>query len=236
MINKISKLKNFGIFHDFSWKAELPEFKKFNLIYGWNRSGKTTISRAFASCEKKCVYDEEKFKQYPENGEFEIRASNNTTIKNTNVSTNSLPVKVFNKDFIDENISFDPLNSSNPIVYVSEEDIESKKNLEKLKSDQVVLERCISRGQEEQEEKGRSQKRFFDRIWDGKLQMFFLINPTIRQKLKRKLTVLELIILPTRNFPTMRGENMKKQAKASLEISKFHYLNINSSFLLMEKG
>ena len=112
MINKISKLKNFGIFHDFSWKAELPEFKKFNLIYGWNRSGKTTISRAFASCEKKCVYDEEKFKQYPENGEFEIRVSNNTTIKNTNVSTNSLPVKVFNKDFIDENISFDPLNSS----------------------------------------------------------------------------------------------------------------------------
>ena len=143
MINKISKLKNFGIFHDFSWKAELPEFKKFNLIYGWNRSGKTTISRAFASCEKKCVYDEEKFKQYPENGEFEIRASNNTTIKNTNVSTNSLLVKVFNKDFIDENISFDPLTSSNPIVYVSEEDIKSKKNLEKLKSDQVVLESAL---------------------------------------------------------------------------------------------
>ena len=95
MINKISKLKNFGIFHDFSWKAELPEFKKFNLIYGWNRSGKTTISRAFASCEKKCVYDEEKFKQYPENGEFEIRASNNTTIKNTNVSANSLSVAKF---------------------------------------------------------------------------------------------------------------------------------------------
>jgi len=49
MITKISKLKDFGIFHDFSWERKLPEFKKFNLIYGWNRSGKTTISRVFES-------------------------------------------------------------------------------------------------------------------------------------------------------------------------------------------
>ena len=61
MINKISKLKDFGIFHHFSWMKELPEFKKFNLLYGWNRSGKTTISRVFTSCERKCVYDKEKF-------------------------------------------------------------------------------------------------------------------------------------------------------------------------------
>lgn len=65
MISKISKLKDFGIFHDFTWKTELSDFKKFNLIYGWNRSGKTTISRVFASCEKKCTYDKDKFKQYP---------------------------------------------------------------------------------------------------------------------------------------------------------------------------
>ncbi len=139
MITKISKLKSFGIFYDFSWKTELPEFKKFNLIYGWNRSGKTTISRIFASCEKKCVYDEEKFKQYPENGEFEIKTHDNTTLKNIDVATNVLPIKVFNQDFIDDNISFDPSNSSKPIIYVSEEDIESKKQLEQLKTDSTTL-------------------------------------------------------------------------------------------------
>ena len=32
MIIKITKLKNFSVFHDFNWKIELPEFKKFNLI------------------------------------------------------------------------------------------------------------------------------------------------------------------------------------------------------------
>ena len=108
MISKISKLKDFGIFHEFTWKTELSDFKKFNLIYGWNRSGKTTISRVFASCEKKCTYDKDKFKQYPENGEFEVKTDDGTTVKNTDVATNVLPIKVFNQDFIDENISFDP--------------------------------------------------------------------------------------------------------------------------------
>lgn len=139
MITKIPKLKNFGVFHDFTWKTELPEFKKFNLIYGWNRSGKTTVSRVFASCEKKCTYDKDKFKQYPENGEFEIKTSDNVTIKNSDVANDILSIKVFNKDFIDDNISFDPSNSCNPIVYVSEEDIESKKQLEKLKTDKVTF-------------------------------------------------------------------------------------------------
>jgi wobble nucleotide-excising tRNase len=139
MISKISKLKNFGIFHDFSWSTELPEFKKFNLIYGWNRSGKTTVSRVFVSCEKKCTYDKDRFKQYPENGEFEIKLDNNTTIKNNDIATNILPIKVFNQDFIDDNISFDPSNSCNPIIYVSEEDVESKKQLEKFKADKIIL-------------------------------------------------------------------------------------------------
>ena len=50
-----------------------------------------------------------------------------------------MPVKIFNQDFIDENISFDPSDSCNPIIYVSEEDIESKKRLEQLKLDKITL-------------------------------------------------------------------------------------------------
>lgn len=146
MISKISKLKNFAIFHNFTWKTELSDFKKFNLIYGWNRSGKTTISRVFASCEKKCTYDKDKFRQYPaifdENGnlgsegEFEIKTNDGTTVKNTDIATNILPIKVFNQDFIDDNISFDSSDSCNPIIYVSEEDIETKNKLKFLK-DQI---------------------------------------------------------------------------------------------------
>lgn len=160
MITKISKLKNYGIFHDFFWKAELPEFKKFNLIYGWNRSGKTTISRIFASCEKKCTYDKDKFKQCPENGEFELKTSDGTTVKNTDVATNVLPIKVFNQDFIDDNISFDPSDSCNPIVYVSEEDIESKKRLEQLKLDKITLGKTYEQTKKDKSSKEETKSTF----------------------------------------------------------------------------
>ena len=43
MIRRIQQIKGFGVFVDFQWPANLPEFKQFNLIYGWNYSGKTTL-------------------------------------------------------------------------------------------------------------------------------------------------------------------------------------------------
>ena len=47
MITKIISVKNLGIFKEHRAKGDLPEFKKRNLIYGWNASGKTTISKLF---------------------------------------------------------------------------------------------------------------------------------------------------------------------------------------------
>jgi len=139
MIAKISKLKSFGIFHDFSWGADLDSFKRFNLIYGWNRSGKTTISRVFSSCEKKMTYDKDKFRQYPAGGEFEIKMEDGSVIKNKDIASCSLPIKVFNQDFVNDNISFDISSSCSPIVYVSEEDIESKKRLGILRAEKEEL-------------------------------------------------------------------------------------------------
>ncbi|MGE0569313.1 MAG: AAA family ATPase [Bacteroidia bacterium] len=141
IIKQVSKLKKFGIFDNFNWNSDLPEFKKFNLIYGWNRSGKTTLSRIFASCEKKSVYDKEKFKQFPEHGEFEIKTDDGSVIKSLDIATSNLKVKVFNQDFIDGNISFDPSNSCTPIVFVSEEDIENKKKLDQLRNDKMALDK-----------------------------------------------------------------------------------------------
>lgn len=48
MIKKISTLKNFGRFHDFAWSNPDLEFKEVNMIYGYNGSGKTTISILFS--------------------------------------------------------------------------------------------------------------------------------------------------------------------------------------------
>ncbi len=144
-ISKIAKLKNFAVFRDFSWDATIPDFKKFNLIYGWNKSGKTIFSRVFSACEKRSMG----FVQYPQNGEFEIKTENNTVIKHSDCQNCILQLKVFNKDFIEENVSFDPFNPSNPIVYVSEEDIESSKKLKELRDKALKLTEKLEVAQKE---------------------------------------------------------------------------------------
>jgi len=50
MIRRIDKIRDFGNYRDFAWDpALLDDFKRFNLIYGWNYSGKTTFSRVIQS-------------------------------------------------------------------------------------------------------------------------------------------------------------------------------------------
>lgn len=160
MIKKIAKLKNFGIFHDFSWKTELSEFKKFNLIYGWNRSGKTTISRAFEACEKSDL----EFVNCPENCQIEIETDSTVEIgkkfNNENIHSCWLPIKVFNCDFIAENIYFDPSDSCNPIVYVSEKDIESKKRLEQIKLDKITLGKTYEQAKKDKSAKEETKNTF----------------------------------------------------------------------------
>ena len=66
MITRILEMKDFGRYLDFTWDEEkITDFKKYNLIYGWNRSGKTTLSRVFSSCEKRCTFSETQFPKIP---------------------------------------------------------------------------------------------------------------------------------------------------------------------------
>lgn len=52
MFEKVSKLKKFGIFRDFSWDANTPDFARFDLIYGWNKSGKTIEKNCQLLCKQ----------------------------------------------------------------------------------------------------------------------------------------------------------------------------------------
>ena len=155
MFKKVSKLKQFGIFRDFEWRSDTPDFSRLNLIYGWNKSGKTTFSRAFVACEKKTTV----FKQYPTNGEFEIKTDNGA-ISHSNCQNGTKQIRVFNRDFIEENVSFDPADPSNPIVYVSEEDIESSNRLKALQEKITVLEEKYESVQRDLEKSGKAEGDF----------------------------------------------------------------------------
>ena len=130
MITKIKKIKTFGVFDNYQVSADMPGFKKYNLIYGWNASGKTTLSRLLRCFELQKMHND-----FPQ-AKFQLQTDNGT-ISNDNLSQYS-NIRVFNKDFIDENV-FTQENTIHPIYYLGKEDIEQRKNLEILKNQEKEI-------------------------------------------------------------------------------------------------
>lgn len=102
MIKRIQYIKNFGVYKNYRHDGNLRDFNNKNNIYGWNYSGKTTISRLFSFCENKEV----NFVEFPDI-EFEIVLENGPKITQANIASFPFNVRVFNSDFIRENLRFD---------------------------------------------------------------------------------------------------------------------------------
>lgn len=95
MIIKINRLTNFGNYRQFQWGSN-TNFTKYNLIYGWNYSGKTTLSRLFQVLAKPTELTQWQGCQ------FEVELQGGAKLTHVNLA-NSLRIKVFNRDFIQSN-------------------------------------------------------------------------------------------------------------------------------------
>ncbi len=143
MILRINKLNNFGIFKDFSWNG-LDDFKKKNLIYGWNYSGKTTLSRLFQNLEFK---DKDKFFA---SSEFSITTQKDDV--NIDYCENDLEnfpfaVKVFNTNYINRIFTWDnPQSDIQPIsFYLGDPSGELDKMIKKLSEYNQILDKRAER-------------------------------------------------------------------------------------------
>ena len=119
MIKKIKSIKCYHIFQDFIWNSNLDDFKKYNLIYGWNGSGKTTLTKFLRQIELQ--------EKLPDCEEFDI-ITDMGIINEKNINESTLNLKVFNKNFVEENI-FTDSGEITPIFYIGREDIEIKKSI-----------------------------------------------------------------------------------------------------------
>lgn len=125
MIKKLLEIKNLGIFSNYRWDSNMPDFGRFNLIYGWNGSGKTTLSELFSAFENGGLgdYPDLKFKIETIDGEY------------TEGSSYSKKIRVFNEKYISRNI--DIISSkANPIYILGEE---NKKLADLIKQDELIL-------------------------------------------------------------------------------------------------
>lgn len=104
-----------AVYNDFIWSNSLRdkgnnivEFKKINIIYGRNYSGKTTLSRIIRSLETGVISD-----KY-ENPEFQVAFENNHIASSNLLNSHRQIIRVFNEDFIKENLRF-IVNDEDPI-------------------------------------------------------------------------------------------------------------------------
>lgn len=123
MINKISKIKNIAVFDDFDWAKSVrdkgnnvSEFKKLNIIYGRNYSGKTTLSRIIRSLETGNISENYN------NPEFEVIFNEKGIANHTKKTEHALNIRVFNEDFVKENLKFisDDSQSISPFAVLGE--------------------------------------------------------------------------------------------------------------------
>ena len=128
-IDRISRLRGCGIFHNFTWPSNLPEFGRYNVIYGWNGTGKTTLSRLLRDLE---------VARAPTTGQAVLRICGNE-VSGESFPQSTLHVRVFNRDFIEENVF--PVGGGDlpPILVLGAESVEKQKMVGRLKQDRATI-------------------------------------------------------------------------------------------------
>ncbi|WP_402720733.1 AAA family ATPase [Janthinobacterium rivuli] len=105
VINQID-IPSFGSFSGLEWKKSVKDsgktvqnFKRLNILYGRNYSGKTTLSRIFRSLETR---------KLPSNyaGSSFAMIGDKGAVTHTGLPTHNYDVRVYNRDFVTDNLSF----------------------------------------------------------------------------------------------------------------------------------
>ena len=131
MITQIKRIKNFGVFNNYVAPSDLPAFGRYNVVYGENGSGKTTLSRLLACLEAG---------EHPDHPDLEytVELQSGQLAKGIKYSRR---IRVFNSDFIDNNIGrFD-----GPMRHILILGEENKAIAEELKSEKAVYDDRVKR-------------------------------------------------------------------------------------------
>lgn len=133
-IIKRINIPEFGSYKDFVWNdsiknssGEIADFRQLNIFYGRNYSGKTTLSRIFRMLETE---------QCPDGFspcDFSI-STDRGTITSANISNNDVDIRVYNSDFVDQNLSFlrDHNGKINSFAVVGENNTEIEKQIQDI--------------------------------------------------------------------------------------------------------
>lgn len=113
IIKHIRALTSVGIFADIRPAAPGPDFKRYNLIYGFNGSGKTSLARLFASLESGQVDP-----RLPGGSSFSLELADQTQRTAPDALTGlEGRVAVFSSDYVSKNLQWSD-GTATPIYYI----------------------------------------------------------------------------------------------------------------------
>jgi len=151
MFKSIQRIKGLGVFDNYSQPPGTNEFGIKNLIYGWNYSGKTTLSRLFSQLGAK--------KPNPELPAFTFTvATDQGVLTEANYQTSPHIVCVFNSDFVVENLNFTD-SSFRPILLLGSESDEAQKDIDRC---DAMLKRAQARSGKAQKDAQAAKKTLAD--------------------------------------------------------------------------
>lgn len=134
IVKKIDSITGMAVFQDFCWASSVKdvgnnvaEFKKINILYGRNYSGKTTLSRIFRALETGLISD-----KYS-SPEFQLTFDDGGTATQNSLSNHGQVVRVFNKDFVRDNLRFivDDEQTINSFAILGEDNTKLEEEIEK---------------------------------------------------------------------------------------------------------
>lgn len=129
-IKRLNGLRKLAVFDAYAPAAGEGHFYRYNLVYGFNGCGKTTLSRIFASLEQGVLV-----RDLPEGGEFEILLDDAATIGHGhNLDRLKGRVAVFNEDFVETNFRWRE-GSANPVFYLGAEQADLAETLRKTQAE-----------------------------------------------------------------------------------------------------
>ncbi|MBN1378321.1 MAG: AAA family ATPase [Gammaproteobacteria bacterium] len=131
MLKAFEQIRDFGVFDNYSRPNDIEDFAELNLIYGWNYSGKTTLSRILRSLEMQSIHPDYQAAR------FQVSTHQGTTITETSLASTKEKIRVFNSDFVKDNLSWNG-DAFEPILLLGQQSIEAQKELEK---NEVLLEK-----------------------------------------------------------------------------------------------
>ncbi|MCL6273382.1 AAA family ATPase [Muricauda sp. 2012CJ35-5] len=139
MFTRINRLKDLGVFKDYQRRGDIPDFKQLNLFYGWNYSGKTTLSRVFQFFERNII------DPYYDETSFELLDDDAQRYNRDNLNIRGIDIRVFNSDFVKKNLKWDG-ESFSPILLLGEDSIDAQKRittlLEKVEQCEELIVKC----------------------------------------------------------------------------------------------